>query len=161
LKHHVYNLTIVDIAVRLKTVSRTLAILRALTFQVAMTRSTRWISLVWLALVLNVLSPVIGYARAPGAQAPLSVELCHAAGAQNVVIDLGGSHDSAPKSHLAVPHCVYCPGFAANFALGASVPFITPPVQPLAYARAMEPEAVFVRRSVRVAQPRAPPVPSI
>ncbi len=126
-----------------------------------MTRSTRWISLVWLALVLNVLSPVIGYARAPGVQGPLSVELCHAAGAQNVVIDLGGSHDSTSKTHLVVPHCVYCPGFAANFALGASVPFIAPPVRTLAYAQAVEPEAVFVRRSVRVAQPRAPPVPSI
>jgi hypothetical protein len=103
-----------------------------------MTRSTRWISLVWLALVLNVLSPVIGYARAPGAQGPLSVELCHAGSAQNVVIDLDGSHDDTSKTHLVVPHCVYCPGFAA-----------------------IEPEAVFVRRSVRVAQPRAPPVPSI
>jgi hypothetical protein len=126
-----------------------------------MTRSTRWISLVWLALVLNVLSPVIGYARAPGAQGPLSIELCHAAGAQDVVIDLNGSNDSAPKPHLAVPHCVYCPGFAANFALGASVPFVPPPVRALAYVQAVEPEVVFVRRSVRVAQPRAPPVTSI
>ncbi len=123
-----------------------------------MTRPTRWISLVWLALVLNVLSPVIGYARAPGGRSPLSVELCHAAGAQSVVIDLGDSHDSTPKPHLAVPHCVYCPGFAANFALGASVPFVTPPVRLLAYSQAAEPDAVFVRRSVRVAQPRAPPV---
>lgn len=126
-----------------------------------MTRSTRWISLVWLALVLNVLSPVIGYARAPGAQGPLSVELCHAAGAQNVVIDLNGSHDNTSKTHLVAPHCVYCPGFAANFALGASVPFVLPPVRTLAYAQAAEPEAVFVRCSVRVAQPRAPPVTSI
>ena len=126
-----------------------------------MTRSTRWISLVWLALVLNVLSPVIGYARAPGAQGPLSVELCHAAGAQNVVIDLNGSHDNTSKTHLVAPHCVYCPGFAANFALGARVPFVSPPVRILAYAQAAEPEAVFVRRSVRVAQPRAPPVTSI
>ena len=126
-----------------------------------MTRSTRWISLVWLALVLNVLSPVIGYARAPGAQGPLSVELCHAAGAQNVVIDLNGSHDNTSKTHLVVPHCVYCPGFAANFALGASVPFVAPPVRALAYTQAVQPEAVFVRRSVRVAQPRAPPVMSI
>ncbi|WP_109477988.1 DUF2946 domain-containing protein [Paraburkholderia sp. C35] len=126
-----------------------------------MTRSTRWISLVWLALVLSVLSPVIGYARAPGAQGPLSVELCHAAGAQNVVIDLDASHDQTPKTHLVVPHCVYCPGFAANFALGASVPFITPPARTLAHVQAGEPESVFVRRSVRVAQPRAPPVTSI
>ncbi|TCG08644.1 hypothetical protein BZM27_10780 [Paraburkholderia steynii] len=126
-----------------------------------MTRSTRWIGLVWLALVLNVLSPVIGYARAPGAQGPLSVELCHAAGAQNVVIDLDGSHDNTSKTHLVVPHCVYCPGFAANFALGGSVPFVVPSVRTLAYSQAIEPEAVFVRRSVRVAQPRAPPVLSI
>jgi hypothetical protein len=126
-----------------------------------MTRSTRWIGLVWLALVLNVLSPVIGYARASASQDPLSVELCHASGAQNVVIDLDGSHDSTSKTHLVVPHCVYCPGFAANFALGVNAPFVAPPVRTLAYAQAVEPEAVFVRRSVRVAQPRAPPVPSI
>ncbi|MBP0591461.1 DUF2946 domain-containing protein [Paraburkholderia sp. LEh10] len=126
-----------------------------------MTRSTRWIGLVWLALVLNVLSPVIGYARVSGGQSPLSVELCHSAGAQNVVIDLDGSPDSTPKPHVAVPHCVYCPGFAANFALGASVPFVPAPVRVLAYARIIEPEVIFVRRSVRVAQPRAPPVTSI
>lgn len=123
-----------------------------------MTRPTRWIGLVWLALVLNVLSPVIGYARASGSPGPLSVELCQASGAKSVVIDLSGSQDDASKSHHAVSHCVYCPGFAANFALGASVPFVAPPVRALAYTQESVPDAVFVRRSIRVAQPRAPPV---
>ncbi|ACC69870.1 conserved hypothetical protein [Paraburkholderia phymatum STM815] len=112
-------------------------------------------------MVLNVLSPVIGYACAPGNQSPLSVERCHAAGAQHVV-DLDGSHDRTTSAHFVVPHCVYCPGFAAaNFALGASASVVAPPVRTLAYARAVEPEAVFVRRSVRIAQPRGPPVPLI
>jgi len=123
-----------------------------------MTRSTRWIGLVWLALVLNVLSPVIGYARAPGSQGSLSVELCRADGAKNVVIDLSGSRDDTPKTHLVAPHCVYCPGFAANFALGTSAPVVSLPVRALAFVQASEPAPVFVRRSVRVAQPRAPPV---
>ena len=123
-----------------------------------MTRSTRWIGLVWLALVLNVLSPVIGYARAPGSQGPLSIELCRADGAKNVVIDLGASRDDTSKTHVAAPHCVYCPGFAANFALGASAPILSAPVRALAFVQVSEAEPVFVRRSVRVAQPRAPPV---
>ncbi len=50
-------------------------------------------SLVWLALVLNVLSPVVGYARAAAdaAVSPLALELCSAAGAQRVVVDSGGA----------------------------------------------------------------------
>jgi hypothetical protein len=118
--------------------------------------TTRWIGLVWLALVLNVLSPVIGYARATGGQSPLTVELCHASGAQNVVIDLNGSDDTT-RTHLVVPHCVYCPGFAANFALGASLPLLPAPVRAPAYTQEFEPTPLFVRRSVSVAQPRAPP----
>ncbi|PCE27905.1 hypothetical protein BWP39_05185 [Paraburkholderia acidicola] len=123
-----------------------------------MKRSTRWIGLVWLALVLNVLSPVIGYARLASTQSPFTVELCHAGG-QSVVIDLGGSGDASDtgKVHLVVPHCVYCPGFAANFALGTSLPFLPVPAHASVYLQTFEPETVFVRRSVRVAQPRAPP----
>ncbi len=45
-----------------------------------MQRTTRWIGLVWLAL--NVLSPVIGYARlASSGSGELTLELCSAAGA--------------------------------------------------------------------------------
>ncbi|NIF44238.1 DUF2946 domain-containing protein, partial [Burkholderia sp. Tr-862] len=48
-----------------------------------MKRTTRWIGLVWLALVLNVLSPVIGYARlASSGSGELTLELCSAAGAR-------------------------------------------------------------------------------
>ncbi|QYD69912.1 DUF2946 domain-containing protein [Paraburkholderia edwinii] len=119
-----------------------------------MKRSTRWIGLVWLALVLNVLSPVIGYARVASARGPLTVELCHAAGAQQVRI---GADDDASKTHPVVAHCVYCPGFAANFTLGASLPAVSSPVRAFAHVRTFEPQTVLVRRSVRVAQPRAPP----
>lgn len=52
-------------------------------------------SLVWLALVLNVLSPVVGYARAAAnaADSPFALELCSAAGAQRVVVDSGGRNN--------------------------------------------------------------------
>jgi hypothetical protein len=122
-----------------------------------MKRSTRWIGLVWLAVVLNVLSPVIGYARdAAAARDPLSIELCSAAGAKRIVIAAGTSGDTS-KTHPVVPHCVYCPGFAANFALGASAPPLYTPARTPGFAQPLEPVAIFVRRSVRAAQPRAPP----
>jgi Protein of unknown function (DUF2946) len=121
-----------------------------------MKRSTRWIGLVWLAVVLNVLSPVIGYARVANARGPLPVELCHAAGAQNTVIGVGAD-EGASKTHPIVAHCVYCPGFAANFALGASLPAVSAPVRAFVPVRTFAPQSALVRRSVRVAQPRAPP----
>ncbi|HEY4353988.1 MAG TPA: DUF2946 domain-containing protein [Paraburkholderia sp.] len=121
-----------------------------------MKRSTRWIGLVWLALVLNVLSPVIGYARVASAHGPLPVELCHALGAHHVDIGMGADED-ASKTHPVVAHCVYCPGFAANFALGASLPAVSAPVRAFISVRTFEPQSALVRRSVRVAQPRAPP----
>ncbi|WP_334007015.1 DUF2946 domain-containing protein [Burkholderia cepacia] len=87
-----------------------------------MKRTTRWIGLVWLALVLNVLSPVVGYARlASSGSGELTLELCSAAGARQVVLaQAGGDHDAPSFDHAGVPHCVYCPGFAANVALGTS-----------------------------------------
>jgi hypothetical protein len=121
-----------------------------------MKRSTRWISLAWIALVLNVLSPVVGYARASGTSGLLSVELCSAAGAQRIVINGNGSSD-ATKAHSVAPHCVYCPGFAANFALGGSLSVLPAPARKFAQVQTFEPQTFFVRRSVRVAQPRAPP----
>jgi hypothetical protein len=121
-----------------------------------MKRSTRWIGLVWLALVLNVLSPVIGYARSASARGPLPFELCHAAGAQHALIGIGAG-DDVPNTHPVVAHCVYCPGFAANFALGASLPAVSSSMRAFIYVRTFEPPTVLVRRSVRAAQPRAPP----
>jgi DUF2946 family protein len=121
-----------------------------------MKRSTHWIGLVWLAVVLNVLSPVIGYARVAGARGSIPVELCHAAGAQHAVIGIGADNDDS-KTHPVVAHCVYCPGFAANFALGASLPAISGSVRAFVPVRTFEPPTVLVRRSVRAAQPRAPP----
>jgi hypothetical protein len=122
------------------------------------TSTTRWIGLVWLALVLNVLAPVIGYARIATAQGPLTVEFCRAGSAQNVVIDLNAhKDDGACAPRPVAPHSVYCPGFAANFPLGSSFPLLTAPVSAPAFAAVFEAAPVFVRRSVRVAQPRAPP----
>ncbi|AJY42768.1 DUF2946 domain-containing protein [Burkholderia humptydooensis] len=124
-----------------------------------MKRSTRWLSLVWLALVLNVLSPVIGYARAAANahDMPFALELCSAAGAQRVVIGSGGAtrQDDGSLAHAA--HCVYCPGFAANVALGSSAPVLPRFVRAFVYANRAERPTVFFRRGVRIAQPRAPP----
>lgn len=67
----------------------------------------------------------------------------------------------SPQHARAAPHCVYCPGFAANFALGASLPAIPAPVRAFGHVRTFDRETVFVRRDLRVAQPRAPPETSI
>ncbi|QCP50621.1 DUF2946 domain-containing protein [Trinickia violacea] len=121
-----------------------------------MKRSTRWIGLVWLALVLNVLSPVIGYACRMAAQRPITLELCGAPGSYPAAADLDHG-DDAPRQHAFVPHCVYCSGFTANFALGGSLPVLPDATLPVSFARAVAPPVVFVRRIARVAQPRAPP----
>ncbi|MCA8272179.1 DUF2946 domain-containing protein [Burkholderia sp. AU30280] len=124
-----------------------------------MKRTTRWIGLVWLALVLNVLSPVIGYARlASSGAGELTLELCSAAGARQVVLaQAGGDHDASSFDHAGVPHCVYCPGFAANVALGSSLPVLPGFVRTFAYRAAAPAIPEFPRKGIRFAQPRAPP----
>ncbi|WP_089340329.1 DUF2946 domain-containing protein [Burkholderia singularis] len=128
-----------------------------------MKRSTRWMSLVWLALVLNVLSPVIGYARDAAmavANAPFTLELCSAAGAKRITIADEGGGDTS-QAHGGVAHCVYCPGFAANVALGASAPALPSFVRRFVCERRSEQPTVFLRRGMRIAQPRAPPESSL
>jgi hypothetical protein len=124
--------------------------------------SRRWLSLVWLAIVLNVLSPVLASARA-AQNGTLAVDLCSATAPPGstvqVAIDLqgeGSADDSA--AHHSVAHCLYCPGFAAGFAL-ASPPALDVPsahfvyrVRPLA-----SPAPVYARSALRVAESRAPP----
>ncbi|MBN3788179.1 DUF2946 domain-containing protein [Burkholderia sp. Ac-20353] len=124
-----------------------------------MKRTTRWIGLVWLALVLNVLSPVIGYARvASSGSGELTLELCSAAGARHVVLtQAADDHDNSSFDHSGVPHCVYCPGFAANVALGASLPAMPGFVRTFAIRTPAPSVPVFVRNGIRLAQPRAPP----
>ncbi|WP_175951633.1 DUF2946 domain-containing protein [Burkholderia sp. BCC0405] len=124
-----------------------------------MKRTTRWIGLIWLALVLNVLSPVIGYARlASSGAGELTLELCSAAGARQVVLaQAGGDHDASSFDHAGVPHCVYCPGFAANVALGASLPALPGFVRTFAYRAAVPAIPAFPCKGIRFAQPRAPP----
>jgi hypothetical protein len=65
----------------------------------AMKRSTRWIGLVWLAPVLNVLPPVIGYACRMATQAarrPITLELCSAAGSHHAT---AGADDNDGTPH--------------------------------------------------------------
>ncbi|NTY36197.1 DUF2946 domain-containing protein [Burkholderia diffusa] len=124
-----------------------------------MKRTTRWIGLVWLALVLNVLSPVIGYARlASSGSGEFTLELCSAVGARQVVLaQSGDDRDASSFDHAGVPHCVYCPGFAANVALGTSLPEMPGFVRTFAYRAAASAIPDFPRKGIRLAQPRAPP----
>ncbi|KVG75131.1 DUF2946 domain-containing protein [Burkholderia ubonensis] len=124
-----------------------------------MKRTTRWIGLVWLALVLNVLSPVVGYARmASSGSGGITLELCSAAGARQVVLAQSGDDRSASSfDHAGVPHCVYCPGFAANVALGASLPALPGFVRAFTVRTPAASFPVVTRRGIRLAQPRAPP----
>ncbi|TCW86657.1 DUF2946 domain-containing protein [Burkholderia sp. SRS-46] len=124
-----------------------------------MKRTTRWIGLVWLALVLNVLSPVVGYARlASSGSGALTLELCSAAGARQVVLaQAGDDRGAASIDHAGVPHCVYCPGFAANLALGSSLPALPGFVRTFAFRPPAPSLPVLVRKGIRLAQPRAPP----
>ncbi|MBM2769628.1 DUF2946 domain-containing protein [Burkholderia anthina] len=124
-----------------------------------MKRTTRWIGLVWLALVLNVLSPVVGYARlASSGSGELTLDLCSATGARQVVLAQSGSdQDTSSLDHAGVPHCVYCPGFAANVALGTSLPVLPGFVRAFAYRAAAPAVPDFPRKGMRLAQPRGPP----
>lgn len=124
-----------------------------------MRRTTRWIGLVWLALVLNVLSPVVGYARlASSGSGALTLELGSAAGARQVVLaQAGDDRDTSSFDHAGVPHCVYCPGFAANVALGTSLPAMPGFVRTFAYRVAAPVVPDVPRKGIRLAQPRSPP----
>lgn len=125
----------------------------------------RWLSLVWLAIVLNVLSPVLASARA-AATGTLAVELCSATAPHGstvqIAVDLpsDGSADDSTARH-SVAHCLYCPGFAAGFAL-ASPPALDIPSAHFVYRvrQPASPAPVYARSALRVAESRAPPVSS-
>ena len=88
----------------------------------------------------------------------LTLELCSAAGARQIVLaQAGGDHDTSSFDHAGVPHCVYCPGFAANVALGSSLPALPGFVRTFAYRAAAPAIPDFPRKGIRLAQPRAPP----
>lgn len=123
----------------------------------------RWLFLVWLAIVLNGLSPVLASARA-AQTGTLAVELCSATAPHGssvqIAIDLqdeGAADDSA--AHHSVAHCLYCPGFAAGFAL-ASPPALDVPSAHFVYRvrQPASPAPVYARNALRVAESRAPPV---
>ncbi|HTP48167.1 MAG TPA: DUF2946 domain-containing protein [Casimicrobiaceae bacterium] len=118
----------------------------------------RKLYLVWLALTLNALAPVLAYAHIHvGAHGEI-IEHCAAdePGDANTDTQDEQSHHS-PSGKGTVPHCPYCPGFAAGVSLAHSGFGLTghgevsaPPNRP--------PHAVSCgRSSVRIAQPRAPP----
>ncbi|AOE91852.1 DUF2946 domain-containing protein [Ralstonia pseudosolanacearum] len=122
----------------------------------------RWFFLVWLAIVLNVLSPVLASARA-AQSGTLAVDLCSATAPHGstvrISIDLRDEGAPSPAAdHHGVAHCLYCPGFAAGFAL-ASPPAPGVPTARFAY-RVRQPAAplpVHARNALRVAESRAPP----
>ncbi|CAJ0689566.1 DUF2946 family protein [Ralstonia mannitolilytica] len=126
----------------------------------------RWLFLVWLAIVLNVLSPVLASARA-AQTGTLAVELCSATAAHGstveIAVDLRG--DGAPAddaaAHHGVAHCLYCPGFAAGFALAAE-PALDVPTAHFVYRvrQPASPAPVYARSALRVADSRGPPLSS-
>ncbi|CAJ0819815.1 DUF2946 domain-containing protein [Ralstonia flaminis] len=125
----------------------------------------RWLALVWLAIVLNVLSPVLASARA-AATGTLAIDLCSATAPHGstvqVSIDLQGNDSNDPSgdpaAHHSVAHCLYCPGFAAGFAL-ASPPALDVPTAHFIYRvrQPASPAPVYARSALRVAESRAPP----
>lgn len=126
----------------------------------------RWLFLVWLAIVLNVLSPVLASARA-AATGTLAVELCSATAPHGstvqIAVDLQGDGSADASSdraaHHSVAHCLYCPGFAAGLAL-ASLPALDAPTAHFVYRvrQLANPAPVYARSALRVAESRAPPV---
>ncbi|MDE2201437.1 MAG: DUF2946 domain-containing protein [Burkholderiaceae bacterium] len=124
--------------------------------------SRRWLSLVWLAIVLNVLSPVLASARA-AQTGTLAVDLCsatapHGSTVQVVVHLRGDGPADDPGAHHGVAHCLYCPGFAGGFAL-ASPPSLEVPSADFVYRvrQPATPAPVYARSALRVADSRAPP----
>jgi Protein of unknown function (DUF2946) len=121
----------------------------------------RKLYLVWLALTLNALAPVLAYAHIHvGAHGEI-IEHCVADEPGDADTDAQDEHSHhSPSGKGTVPHCPYCAGFAAGVALAYSG--LGPtfhgdasalPV-PSLYA---EPSG---RSSVRIAQQRAPPASS-
>lgn len=117
----------------------------------------RWIWLTWLAVVLNALSPVIAHGHpANRGHDSLVLALCSTSGVQGITIDLSSGQPTT-HSHFVVPHCVYCAGFAANFALG-QFRLPVPPAMAVARVRQSTPALpAFTRHTHRAAQPRGPP----
>jgi len=109
--------------------------------------------LAWLALALNALAPIFAYAHIHvGANGEI-LEHCPA----DEPNDSDADHHHSQSGKGTVPHCLYCPGFAAGAPLAhvglglilqreVSAPPILPSY-PIPSGRS----------SVRIAQPRAPP----
>jgi hypothetical protein len=112
----------------------------------------RKLYLAWLALALNAAAPVFAYAHIHvGANGEI-IEDC----AADEPGDTDAQHDHSQSGKGTVPHCPYCPGFAAGVSLSHGS---TPTLQgerspPPARALYRTPSG---QSSVRIAQQRAPP----
>jgi Protein of unknown function (DUF2946) len=116
--------------------------------------SHRNLLLAWLAVAATALAPVLAYAQIQvGAHGEI-LEHC----AVEKAGDTPAQHDHPNPDEGTAPHCPYCPGFSAGAALSHGVPSpATPGV--FVVARVHLPQSVPAgRSSVRIAQPRAPPV---
>ncbi|HUH93316.1 MAG TPA: DUF2946 family protein [Casimicrobiaceae bacterium] len=109
--------------------------------------------LVWLALTLNALAPVLAYAHIHiGANGEI-VEHCAADEPSDA--DAQGHH--SPSGKGTVPHCPYCAGFAAGVSL-AYGGFGPSPLAEVVAPSVPPPQSISAgRSSVRIAQQRAPP----
>jgi hypothetical protein len=118
----------------------------------------RKLYLVWLALTLNTLAPVLAYAHIHvGANGEI-IEHCAAdepGGADTDTRDEHSHHSHSGKG--TVPHCPYCAGFAAGVSLAYSGLGPTLHDEVSASPKRLPPAVPSGRSSVRIAQPRAPP----
>jgi Protein of unknown function (DUF2946) len=113
----------------------------------------RTVYLAWLALALNVLAPVLGYAHLHVGPHGEIIDIC----AADEPGDTGAHHDHSRSDKQRVPHCPYCPGFAAG-ALLAYAGLKTVLHREVSAPLILSPYAMpSGRPSVRIARQRAPP----
>jgi len=113
--------------------------------------------LAWFALALST-SPALAYAHIHLGPNGEIVEHC-AADEPDASGDSGAPHDHSKSDESTVAHCLYCAGFAAGVPLSQCAA-IGPMLRNLASAPLVG-APLYVspgRSSVRIAQPRAPPL---
>jgi hypothetical protein len=120
----------------------------------------RFVSVLWLALILTAAAPVLAYGHLERGPHGEILESCAIAAHDDSHEHPGHTHhqhDHSGSQKGVTPHCPYCPGFSAAAALSPGVPHL-----PAASRHEIPPEVVAFtalhgRSSLRVAQPRAPP----
>ncbi len=118
----------------------------------------RKLYLVWLALTLNALAPILAYAHIHvGAHGEI-IEHCAADEPGDANTDTQDEHSHhSPSDKGTVPHCPYCAGFAAGLSLAYGGLGPTLPDVVSALPDRPPPAVASGRSSVRIAQQRAPP----